>query len=80
MEALKTYTVLTVGDGLVTMIPSLLVSVAGGMVVTRASSDSTLSTDLGKQLFSSSRPLWIAAAVDDRPRPDSRTAQSFHSF
>jgi flagellar biosynthesis protein FlhA len=62
-EALKTYTVLTVGDGLVTMIPSLLVSVAGGMVVTRASSDSTLSMDLGKQLFSSSRPLWIAAAV-----------------
>ena len=44
-EALKTYTVLTVGDGLVTMIPSLLVSVAGGMVVTRASSDSTLSED-----------------------------------
>ncbi|HXF16310.1 MAG TPA: flagellar biosynthesis protein FlhA, partial [Burkholderiales bacterium] len=63
MEALKTYTVLTVGDGLVTMIPSLLVSVAGGMVVTRASSDGTLSTDLGKQLFGSSRPLWIAAAV-----------------
>jgi len=62
-EALKTYTVLTVGDGLVTMIPSLLVSVAGGMVVTRASSDSTLSVDLGRQLFSASRPLWICAAV-----------------
>jgi flagellar biosynthesis protein FlhA len=62
-EALKTYTVLTVGDGLVTMIPSLLVSVAGGMVVTRASSESTLSTDLGRQLFSASRPLWIASAV-----------------
>lgn len=62
-EALKTYTVLTVGDGLVTMIPSLLVSVAGGMVVTRASSDRTLSQDLGKQLFGNSRPLWIAAAV-----------------
>jgi flagellar biosynthesis protein FlhA len=62
-EALKTYTVLTVGDGLVTMIPSLLVSVAGGMVVTRASSDNTLSEDLGRQLFNSSRPLWIAAAV-----------------
>ena len=41
-DALKTYTVLTVGDGLVTMIPSLLVSVAGGMVVTRASSNATL--------------------------------------
>src|SRR6478752_4842747 len=63
MEALKTYSVLTVGDGLVTMIPSLLVSVAGGMVVTRASSDNTLSEDLGRQLFNSSRPLWIAAAV-----------------
>src|SRR4029077_2031053 len=38
-EALRTYTVLTVGDGLVTMIPSLLVSMAGGMIVTRASSN-----------------------------------------
>lgn len=62
-DALKTYTILTVGDGLVTMIPSLLVSVAGGMVVTRASSDSTLSVDLGRQLFSASRPLWISCAV-----------------
>ncbi len=62
-EALKTYTVLTVGDGLVTMIPSLLVSMAGGMVVTRASSGSTLSVDLGTQLFSRRRPLQIAAGV-----------------
>ncbi len=62
-EALKTYTVLTVGDGLVTLIPSLLVSVAGGMVVTRASSNTTLSTDLGRQLFSNGRPLWIATGV-----------------
>lgn len=61
-EALKTYTVLTVGDGLVTMIPSLLVSMAGGMVVTRASSDSTLSVDVGKQLLSR-RPLMIASGV-----------------
>lgn len=61
-EALKTYTILTVGDGLVTMIPSLLVSMAGGMVVTRASSDSTLSVDVGRQLLSR-RPLLIAAVV-----------------
>src|SRR5579872_2309295 len=61
-DALKTYTVLTVGDGLVTMIPSLLVSMAGGIVVTRASSDSTLSVDVGKQLLSR-RPLMIASAV-----------------
>ncbi len=62
-EALKTYTVLTVGDGLVTMIPSLLVSMAGGIVVTRASSGSSLSTDLGRQLFSGRRPLIIASGV-----------------
>ncbi|MGA3193648.1 MAG: flagellar biosynthesis protein FlhA [Terriglobales bacterium] len=62
-EALKTYTVLTVGDGLVTMIPSLLVSMAGGMVVTRASSGATLSVDLGTQLLSRRRPLQIAAGV-----------------
>ena len=62
-EALKTYTVLTVGDGLVTMIPSLLVSMAGGMVVTRASSNATLSVDLGTQLLSRRRSLQIAAGV-----------------
>jgi flagellar biosynthesis protein FlhA len=62
-EALKTYTVLTVGDGLVTMIPSLLVSMAGGMVVTRASSDQTLSVDVGRQVLSRRRPLAIAAGV-----------------
>ncbi len=62
-EALKTYTVLTVGDGLVTMIPSLLVSMGGGMVVTRASSENTLSIDVGKQLLSRRRPLYIAAGV-----------------
>jgi flagellar biosynthesis protein FlhA len=62
-EALKTYTVLTVGDGLVTMIPSLMVSMAGGIVVTRASSDSTLSVDVGRQVLSRRRPLMIAAGV-----------------
>lgn len=62
-DALKTYTVLTVGDGLVTMIPSLLVSMAGGMIVTRASSSATLSVDLGTQLLSRRRSLQIAAGV-----------------
>ena len=62
-EALKTYTVLTVGDGLVTMIPSLLVSMAGGMVLTRASSPTSLASDLGSQVFGKRRPLWIASGV-----------------
>jgi flagellar biosynthesis protein FlhA len=62
-QALKTYTVLTVGDGLVTMIPSLLVSVAGGMVVTRTSTDGTVGVELGRQLLSKKVPLRIAAGV-----------------
>jgi len=62
-DALKTYTILTVGDGLVTMIPSLLVSVAGGLVVTRASSDKTVGSDLTRQLFSKKYLLRIASGV-----------------
>ena len=62
-QALKTYTILTVGDGLVTIIPSLLVSVAGGIVVTRAGSDFSLGADIGKQIFRTSRPLWIVSGV-----------------
>jgi len=62
-EALKTYTILTVGDGLVAIIPALLVSVAGGIVVTRAASDNSLGTDIGKQMFKTSRPLWIVSGV-----------------
>src|SRR5580704_7640673 len=60
-EALKTYTILTVGDGLVSILPSLLVSVAGGIVVTRAASDHSLGSDIGTQMFRTARPLWIVS-------------------
>jgi flagellar biosynthesis protein FlhA len=62
-EAVRTYTVLTVGDGLVTLIPSLLVSVAGGMVLTRANSASGLTSELGKQLLRNGSTLYIASGV-----------------
>ncbi len=62
-EAVRTYTILTVGDGLVTMIPSLLVSVAGGMVLTRASSSGQLTTELGAQLLGSGTTLYVASGV-----------------
>jgi flagellar biosynthesis protein FlhA len=62
-EALKTYTILTVGNGLVTILPSLLVSVAGGIVVTRAASKESLGVNVGKQLFNSPRLLWIAGGA-----------------
>ncbi|HLH33868.1 MAG TPA: flagellar biosynthesis protein FlhA [Alloacidobacterium sp.] len=62
-DALKTYTVLTVGDGLVTLIPSLLVSVAGGMVLTRANSANGLTAELGTQLLRRGTTLYIASGV-----------------
>ncbi|MGC2512508.1 MAG: flagellar biosynthesis protein FlhA, partial [Acidobacteriaceae bacterium] len=63
-EALRTYTVLTVGDGLVTTIPSLLVSVAGGIVLTRAASSSnSLGAEIGAQIFQRPGTLWIASGL-----------------
>ena len=61
--AVKTYTILTVGDGLVTMIPSLLVSIAGGMVLTRAASAGSLESELAAQLFRRRKTMWIACGV-----------------
>src|SRR6201989_2705568 len=62
-DALKTYTTLTVGDGLVTMIPSLLVSIAGGMVLTRASSAGALGSEIGSQLLGRSATLHMSGGV-----------------
>ena len=61
--AVKTYTILTVGDGLVTLIPSLLVSIAGGLILTRASSSGQLDAELGTQLLKRRNTLWIACGV-----------------
>ncbi len=63
LTAVKTYTILTVGDGLVTLIPSLLVSIAGGMILTRASSSGHLDAELGGQLLTRRNTLWIACGV-----------------
>ncbi len=48
-DVLNTYSIATVGDGLVSQIPALLISTATGMIVTRAASESSLGTDLTKQ-------------------------------
>jgi len=61
--ALQSYTLLTVGDGLVTQIPALLISVATGIVVTRAASEANLGQDVVGQIFSQPRVLYIAAAT-----------------
>ncbi len=63
MEALTRYTILTIGDGLVSQVPALLISVATGIIVTRAASEGELGADLVNQLLSSPRVLYIAAGA-----------------
>lgn len=60
-EALSTYSVLTIGDGLVSQIPALLISTAAGLIVTRASSEGNLAEDLTGQLLSYPKLLYIVA-------------------
>jgi flagellar biosynthesis protein FlhA len=62
-RALETYTILTIGDGLVTVIPALMISVSGGLIVTRASAETQMSTEFGRQVFSKSQPLLLAGGV-----------------
>jgi flagellar biosynthesis protein FlhA len=62
-EALSKYTLLTVGDGLVSQIPALMISTATGIVVTRAASDSDLGNDVIKQLFNQPVVMFIVAGV-----------------
>jgi flagellar biosynthesis protein FlhA len=62
-QALETYTILTVGDGLVTQVPALLVSTAAGLVVTRAAGESELSRDLLAQLAGRPRALRVVGGI-----------------
>ena len=77
-EALKTYTVLTVGDGLVTMIPSLLVSDGGRhRGHPRLLRRHAVGSDVGRQVLSRKRPLIICCGGDAGAGRDSRIAQVF---
>ncbi|MFN3752265.1 MAG: flagellar biosynthesis protein FlhA [Thiobacillus sp.] len=62
-EALGRYALLTVGDGLVTQIPALVISTAAGIVVSRASSEQDLSREFSTQVFGRPQTLYVSAAV-----------------
>jgi flagellar biosynthesis protein FlhA len=62
-RALQTYTILTIGDGLVTVIPALMISISGGLIITRTSSETKLGVDFQKQVFSNAHPLLLASGV-----------------
>lgn len=62
-ESLRRYTLLSIGDGLVTQIPALIVSTAAGIIVTRAASTDNMGTDLTRQLLRQPRAIMIASAI-----------------
>src|SRR6201988_93425 len=63
LHAAQTFTILPVGEGLVTAIPALLVSMAGGLITTRAASEAHLGEEVAAQLLGRPRPLAVAGAL-----------------
>jgi flagellar biosynthesis protein FlhA len=62
-EALQTFSILTIGDGLVSQIPALLISTAAGIIVTRASSEGNLGHDITSQLTAQPKLLYIVSGT-----------------
>jgi flagellar biosynthesis protein FlhA len=62
-DAAAKFTLLSVGDGLVAIIPSLLISIAAGIVVTRSSTETGLSDEIQSQIVTHTKPLYICAAL-----------------
>jgi flagellar biosynthesis protein FlhA len=62
-EALKTYTLLTIGDGIVTQVPALVIALGTGIIVTRSASDANLSKEALRQITSFPKTLLLVAAA-----------------
>lgn len=62
-DAFETYSILTIGDGLVSQIPSLIISIAAGIAVTKASAENKLSVDLSEQIFRNTQALYVSSAI-----------------
>lgn len=62
-DALSTYTLLTVGDGLVSQIPALLISTSAGVIVTKTASDSNLGSEITRQLFAHPKVMFMSAGL-----------------
>src|SRR5579872_4783084 len=62
-RAIQTYTILTIGDGLVTVIPALMISVSGAMIITRANAETKLGAQFRTQVFGKWQPIMFTAGV-----------------
>ncbi|MBX3439429.1 MAG: FHIPEP family type III secretion protein [Planctomycetaceae bacterium] len=63
VQSMTTYSILTVGDGLVSQIPALIIATTAGILVTKTSSDQGLGGEIGDQILGNERPLWIGAVM-----------------
>lgn len=86
-EVLNIYSIATIGDGLVSQIPALLISAATGMIITRSSSETNLNEDVGKQFMSQSTVLILAGgimlcvcAIPGSPKPQLILISAFLMF
>jgi flagellar biosynthesis protein FlhA len=61
IDAAHTYTLLTIGDGLVSQIPALTISTAAGIIVSRAAAEDTMGSEFGKQFFGYPKAIYLAA-------------------
>lgn len=62
-QALNVYTIMTIGDGLVSQIPALIVSFAAGLIVTKVNKESNVQTQIFSQVFSAYRPLMVVSGI-----------------
>jgi flagellar biosynthesis protein FlhA len=63
LQALQVYSILTVGDGLVSQIPALIIATAAGVLVTKSSNETGLGSEIGTQFFTKRQPLQIGAGI-----------------
>ncbi|MEN6332947.1 MAG: flagellar biosynthesis protein FlhA [Phycisphaerales bacterium] len=63
MTAIQTYSILSIGDGLISQIPSMIISISSGFLVTKISSSHSVSQDLSKQFLKTGKPLTTAAFI-----------------
>ncbi len=63
LESVRTYSILSVGDGLVTQIPALVIATTAGVLVTKTTSDDSLGDEISGQMFRSQRPIYIGAGI-----------------
>ena len=63
LDAVKRYSILTIGDGLVSQIPAVIIATTAGILVTKAASKMTLAEEIGVQMFRNKQPLWIGTFI-----------------